>query len=51
MTPRPPGCKKLHDKEALYRIRAGNYRVIYQIRDSQLLVLVVKVGNRRDVYR
>lgn len=50
-TPRPPGCKKLHDKQALYRIRAGDYRVIYQIRDSQLLVLVVKVGNRRDVYR
>lgn len=50
-TPRPPGCKKLHDKEALYRIRVGDYRVIYQIRDSQLLVLVVKVGDRRDVYR
>ena len=50
-TPRPPGCKKLHDKQALYRIRAGDSRVIYQIRDSQLLVLVVKVGNRRDVYR
>lgn len=50
-TPRPPGCKKLHDKESAYRIRVGAYRVIYQIRDAQLLVLVVKVGNRRDVYR
>ena len=50
-TPRPPGCKKLHDKESAYRIRVGDYRVIYQIRDSQLLVLVVRVGNRRDVYR
>jgi mRNA interferase RelE/StbE len=50
-TPRPPGCKKLHDKESAYRIRVGDYRVIYQIRDAQLLVLVVKVGNRRDVYR
>jgi mRNA interferase RelE/StbE len=50
-TPRPLGCKKLHDKESAYRIRVGNFRVIYQIRDSQLLVLVVKVGNRRDVYR
>ena len=51
IAPRPSGCKKLHDKESIYRIRAGDYRVIYQIRDSQLLVLVVKVGNRRDVYR
>ncbi len=50
-TPRPPGCKKLHDKESAYRIRVGNFRVIYQIRDSQLLVLVVKVGDRREVYR
>jgi mRNA interferase RelE/StbE len=50
-TPRPPGCKKLHDKESAYRIRVGDYRVIYQIRDSQLLVLVVRVGNRRNVYR
>jgi mRNA interferase RelE/StbE len=50
-TPRPPGCKKLHDKESAYRIRVGDYRVIYQIRDAQLLVLVVKLGNRRDVYR
>ena len=50
-TPRPPGCKKLHEKESAYRIRVGDYRVIYQIRDSQLIVLVVKVGNRRDVYR
>lgn len=50
-TPRPAGCKKLHDTESLYRIRSGDFRVIYQIRDSALLVLVVRVGNRRDVYR
>ena len=49
--PRPPGCKKLHEKESAYRIRVGDYRVIYQIRDTQLLVLVVRVGNRRGVYR
>ncbi len=49
--PRPPGCKKLHDKQAAYRIRVGAYRVVYQIRDTQLLVLVVRVGNRRDVCR
>jgi mRNA interferase RelE/StbE len=50
-SPRPPGCKKLHDEKSLYRIRVGEYRVIYQIRDTQLLVLVVRVGNRRDIYR
>ena len=49
--PRPPGCKKMHDKQSTYRIRAGDYRVIYQIRDSRLIVLVARVGNRRDVYR
>ena len=49
--PRPSGCKKLHDKQSAFRIRVGDYRVIYQIRDSQLLVLVIRVGNRRDVYR
>ena len=47
--PRPFGSKKLAGKE-LYRIRAGNYRVIYQIRDEVLVVLVVKIGHRREVY-
>jgi mRNA interferase RelE/StbE len=52
--PRPPGVEKLKTKEKLYRIHVGpgkNYRAIYQIRDEILLVLVVKVGNRKDVYR
>ena len=52
--PRPHGVGKLKTKEGLYRIRVGpgkNYRVIYQIRDDILLVLVVKVGDRKDVYR
>jgi mRNA interferase RelE/StbE len=48
--PRPRGVKKLSDED-LYRIRVGNYRVIYQIRDKVLLVVVVKVGHRREVYR
>lgn len=48
--PRPPGCEKLsgHDQ---YRLRQGNYRILYEIRDLVLVVVVVKVGHRRDVYR
>jgi mRNA interferase RelE/StbE len=50
--PRPPGVKKLAgDSEDLYRIRVGDYRVVYQIQDDRLIVLVVRVGHRRDVYR
>jgi mRNA interferase RelE/StbE len=49
--PRPRGCKKLHGEEDLYRVRAGDFRVVYAVRDAMLVVLVVKVGNRRDVYR
>jgi len=48
--PRPPGSRKLsgHDK---YRIRQGAYRIVYSIQDDELLVVVVKVGHRKDVYR
>ncbi|MCC7341507.1 MAG: type II toxin-antitoxin system RelE/ParE family toxin [Bryobacterales bacterium] len=52
--PRPRGVEKLETKEKLWRIHAGpgkSYRVIYQIRDEALLVLVVKVGDRKEVYR
>ncbi|OEV11908.1 type II toxin-antitoxin system RelE family toxin [Streptomyces nanshensis] len=43
--------KKLTGPSGLYRLRVGNYRVAYQINDGELVVLVVKVGDRRDVYR
>ncbi|WP_329299110.1 type II toxin-antitoxin system RelE/ParE family toxin [Streptomyces sp. NBC_00659] len=43
--------KKLAGQEGLYRLRVGDFRVAYQIDNGQLIVLVVKVGNRRDVYR
>jgi len=48
--PRPPGSEKLsgHDR---YRLRQGNYRILYEIQDLDLIVVVVKVGHRRDVYR
>jgi len=49
--PRPSGVEKLSAEDDLYRIRAGDYRVIYQIQDKVLLVLVVKVGHRREVYQ
>jgi len=49
--PRPHGTVKLIGKENLYRIRDGNYRAIYQIKNDQLLILVVKIGHRKDVYK
>ncbi len=49
--PRPTGVVKLSGEDDLYRIRVGNYRVIYSIQDNQLLILVVKIGHRRDIYR
>lgn len=48
--PRPAGCEKLSDQEK-YRVRQGNYRIIYSIQDTELTVWVVKVGHRREVYR
>lgn len=50
--PRPIGYKTLQGKsKGLYRIDSGNYRIIYELHDSILVVLIVKVGDRRDVYR
>ncbi|MEV4191757.1 type II toxin-antitoxin system RelE family toxin [Streptomyces toxytricini] len=43
--------KKLTGPSGLYRLRVGNYRVAYQVNDGELVILAVKVGNRRDVYR
>ena len=43
--------KKLTGLSGLYRLRVGSYRVAYQINDGELVILVVKVGDRRDVYR
>jgi mRNA interferase RelE/StbE len=48
--PRPPGCKKLAGGDQ-YRIRRGAYRVVYSIEDERRIVLVVKIGHRKDVYR
>jgi len=48
--PRPAGCEKLSGRER-YRVRQGVYRIIYEIHDDVLTVVVVKVGHRREVYR
>lgn len=48
--PRPPGSKKLSGR-GKYRIRQGAYRIVYSIADNELVVVVVKVGHRKDVYR
>ncbi|MCG3190150.1 MAG: hypothetical protein LKCHEGNO_02767 [Burkholderiaceae bacterium] len=49
--PRAPGCEKLADGSELYRVRQGVYRIVYTIDDEQLIVEVVRVGHRGDVYR
>jgi mRNA interferase RelE/StbE len=48
--PRPLGCEKLSGQEK-YRLRQGNYRIIYSIQDTQLTIWVVTIGHRREVYR
>lgn len=48
--PRPPGCKKLKGRQNEYRARLGNYRVIYSIEDTALVITIIKVGHRRDIY-
>ncbi len=48
--PRPPQSKKLSGEEK-YRLRCGVYRIIYEIQDEQLIICVVRVRHRRDVYR
>jgi mRNA interferase RelE/StbE len=49
--PRPIGVKKLSGEKDIYRVRVGNYRVLYQIIDKVLVVVFVSVGHRREVYR
>jgi mRNA interferase RelE/StbE len=49
--PRPPSARKLATKEGFYRIRVGDYRVIYQVADRRILVTIIRIGHRRDAYR
>jgi mRNA interferase RelE/StbE len=49
--PRLQGSRLLDSEKNIYRIRTGNYRIIYQVRDKVLLIIVAKVSDRKDVYR
>ncbi len=48
--PYQPGIKKLQGLEGIFRVRAGNYRILYKVDDGELIITVIKVGDRRDVY-
>jgi mRNA interferase RelE/StbE len=48
--PRPPGVEKLSGQEK-YRVRQGVYRIIYEIKNLELIIIVVKIGHRREVYK
>lgn len=49
--PRPAKCIKLHGRENQYRVRVGDYRVLYIIKDNDLIVVIIKISHRKDVYR
>lgn len=51
LDPRPIGVKKLTGEHSLYRVRVGDYRIIYEIKDKQLKILVLNVAARKDVYK
>lgn len=48
--PRPPGCTKLSGEDA-YRVRQGDYRILFTIDDADVLIEAIRIGHRRDVYR
>jgi len=50
-TPKPVGCKKLKGVDELYRIRSGDYRIIYQLKEEQLIILILRIGHRKDIYQ
>jgi mRNA interferase RelE/StbE len=45
--PHPPGCRKLQGSDRLYRIRVGDYRIVYAVEDQELIVLIVRIGRKR----
>ena len=51
VNPRPPGCDKLAVHQNRYRVRQGRYRILYEIHDHELVVTVVRVADRKEVYR
>ena len=51
LQPKPAGAEKLSGQQDLYRIRSGNYRVVYEIDNGEIVVSVIKVGHRKEIYR
>ena len=49
--PRPKGVQKLAGIDNAYRVRVGDYRIVYEIHDRELVVVIIRVGHRREVYR
>ena len=49
--PRPRGAKKLSGAAEYLRVREGDYRIIYQVKDAVLTILIIRIGHRREVYR
>ena len=49
--PRPPGCRKLSGYDDVFRVRISRYRVLYSIEHRRLVIVMLKIGNRKDVYR
>ena len=49
--PRPPSVVKMQGDPNLWRIRVGDYRIVYEIHDGRVLILVLKIGHRKDIYR
>lgn len=49
--PRPPGSEKLKGSDDAYRIRVGDYRILYEVRDKELIVYIIETGRRREVYK
>ena len=49
--PRPPNCVAMQVEDSVYRVRVGDYRIVYEVLDAVLLVHVVRIGHRREIYR
>ena len=49
--PRPSGCKKLQGTSGLWRIRSGSWRIVYSIDDASKIILILAIGDRKEVYR
>ena len=49
--PRPPNCVALTGEQSVYRVRVGDHRILYKVIDARLMILVIRVGHRRDIYR